>query len=358
MSFASCSDRANRALVRGSACAIVVASALLSGRAPAQAPPAVSPEAPAETADVEPADVEPERPTWRFRRGDRRVKVIVLAGSIGAFRRDPYASHLERMCTKVEVRNLSKTGLGAWALRKRFAEQVVDNPWVRPRAAENEEHWLVFGGGLNSVGSPFGTNHHIRRLFLLAHQSGVSVVGLTLTPWGDEADRRFRGLGGLTYRRATQRVSDFVLGRLTPREALGSHASSRGDAEAPWVPEELPDVAIDLYDSPLRDRDAAPRDLEAMREALRADRGWQRAHAHLDEATRALLFEAEALMAAELPRWYLRPELRSFDHVHPNAEGHRLIADIMCPRLPESWGCKCEDEPEDDVSAADLPPSK
>jgi hypothetical protein len=288
------------------------------------------------------ATTEPERPTWRFRRADKPVKVVVLAGSIGAFRREPYAAHLERMCSEVEVRNLSKTGLGAWALRKRFAEQVLDNPWVRPRAVEGEEYWLVFGGGLNSVGAPFTTNHHIRRLFLLAHENAFRVVGLTLTPWGDEADRRFRGLGGLEYRRATQVVSDFILGRLTPREALGSHASSRGDARAPWSSQELPDVAIDLYDSPLRDRDATVRDHDAMRQLVLDDRRWQREHADLDEPTRVLMREREAFMASELPRWYLRAELRSFDHIHPNAEGHRLIATIMCPQLPASWGCTCE----------------
>ena len=72
-----------------------------------------------------------------------------------------------------------------------------------------------------------------------------------------------------------------------------------------------------------------------------AGRGIGREHAHLDEATRVLLFESEALMAAELPRWYLRPELRSFDHIHPNAEGHRLIAATICPKVPENWGCTC-----------------
>ena len=48
-----------------------------------------------------------------------------------------------------------------------------------------------------------------------------------------------------------------------------------------------------------------------------------------------------AAMAAEIPRWFLREELRSFDHIHPNSEGHRLIAEAACPRLPASWGCEC-----------------
>jgi hypothetical protein len=329
MSFRSSNSRA-RSWARG---VVALCAALL--QAPAHAQPSEG------TDQTE----EPERASWRFRRDDKPVKVVVLAGSIGAFRRDPYSAHLERMCSKIEVRNLSKTGLGAWALRKRFAEQVVDNPGVRPRAADDTEHWLVFGGGLNSVGAPLTTNHHIRRLFLLAHQSGFKVVGLTLTPWGDEADRRFRGLGGLEYRKATLIVSNFVLGRLSPRQALGSHASSRGDADAPWVPEELPDVAIDLYDSPLRDREASPRELDEMRKAVLADRRWQRDHAHLDEVSRNVQLEVEASLAADLPRWYMRRELRSFDHIHPNAEGHRLIAEIMCPQLPGSWGCQCDTAP-------------
>jgi hypothetical protein len=308
--------------------------------------------------EVESETPAPERPTWRFRRDDKPVKVVVLAGSIGAFPRQPYASHIERMCSEVEVRNLSKTGLGAWALRKRFDEQVVDNPAVRPKSAEDQEHWLVFGGGLNSIGAPLSTNHHIRRLFLLAHRTGFRVVGLTPTPWGDDADRRFRGLGGLEYREATRTVADFILGRLGPREALGNHAGSRGDAEAPWEPEERPDVAIDLYDSTLRDREAGIRDLEAMRRAVREDKRWQREHAHLGEHLRVLKAETTAIRAAELPRWYLRPELRSFDHIHPNAEGHRLIAEIMCPQLPTSWGCTCPNSSAPEGDATSPPATK
>ncbi|HRI08397.1 MAG TPA: hypothetical protein PKW35_11290, partial [Nannocystaceae bacterium] len=45
--------------------------------------------------------------------------------------------------------------------------------------------------------------------------------------------------------------------------------------------------------------------------------------------------------AAAIPQWFLRAELRSFDHIHPNAEGHRRIAEYACPHLPASWGCEC-----------------
>ncbi len=281
-------------------------------------------------------------PTWRFKRDDRPVKVVVVAGSIGAWQRQPYAAEVERLCRNVEVKNLSKVGLGAWALKRRFEEQVLANRRVDPHA-EGTEHWLMFGGGLNSIGSPLTTNKHIRNLFVKAHAAGFKVVALSPTPWGDESDRRFRGIDGLKYRKATQAVTDFIMGRSSPRNALGSWAERRpGGADAPWLPEELADIAVDLYDSDLRDKNATLRDREAMREALRKDRTWQRQHADLDEVARVTALELDASMAAELPRWYLRAELRSFDHIHPNAEGHRLIAATMCPLLPESWSCTCE----------------
>ena len=100
-------------------------------------------------------------------------------------------------------------------------------------------------------------------------------------------------------------------------------------------------MAVDLYDSALRDASAEPRDLQAMRDALTSDRRWQRAHAKLTEDERARVLEEDARLAAEIPRFYLRQELRGFDDIHPNPEGHRLIAEIACPALPQSWGCSC-----------------
>jgi hypothetical protein len=303
--------------------------------------PALEPVAP-EPPTVETAEpvVEPP-PTWRFRHDDKPVKVVVLAGSIGAYSRQPYAVQLQSLCANVEVRNISKTGLGAWALKQRFEQQVLDNPHLRWNV-EGQEHWLVFGGGLNSVGNPRSNNHHMRRLFELAHRRGMKVVGLGLTPWGDERDKRWRGVAGLKSRRSTQHVVDFTMGRLTPEQALGTLASKRHvAADAPWDPSELADLGIDLYDSRLRDLEAPLRDLEPMRELLAASKEWQRAHAELDELQRQTKLEVDARALAEIPRWYLRKELRSFDHIHPNEDGHRLMAELMCPSLPESWGCVC-----------------
>lgn len=315
---------------------------------------------------VEPAtpEVEPA-PVWRFKYKERPVKVVVLAGSIGAWPKQPYAERFAAMCKNVEVRNLSKVGFGAFQLRQRFKQQFLDNPFVNLRDPGNE-YWLVFQGGLNSVGTPERTNHDIREMFLLAHAKGLKVVALSLTPWGDETDRkRWGGVGGLKYLRATRKVVDFVLGTLAPEEALGEFASRRaGGAEGPWQPEEVPEVAVDLYRSALRDEAAAPRDVEALRTSLAKDRVWQKSHEELDPAAREAALQKTAEEAAEIPRWFLRADLRSFDHIHPNTEGHRLIAETACPKLPESWGCTCPGAPPTtsadaktpDAAAAEAPP--
>lgn len=287
-------------------------------------------------------------PTWRFRHADRPVKVVVLAGSIGAWQRMPYARHLEQMCSAVEVKNLSKTGYGAWALKQRFRQQVLENRRVNLRNADHE-YWLVFQGGLNSVGTPEATNRHIRDLFVLAHGRGMKVIGLSLTPWGDDKDKRWRGIAGLTTWRHTKAVVDFVLGRSDPATALGRFVSRRSDPQAPWDPAELADIGIDLYDSALRDADAPMRDVEKMRTRLARDAKWKRAHADDEPAVREAALEADADLAARIPQWYLRSELRSFDHIHPNEDGHRLIATTMCPQLPAQWGCAC---PAPEASAA------
>jgi len=280
-------------------------------------------------------------PTWRFRAEDRPVKVVVIAGSIGAWRDHSYAERFETICARVEVKNLSTVGMGAYALKRRFIEQVLRNwnlRWRDPLL----EYWLVFQGGLNSVGTPAATNHHIRELFVKAHKRGFGVVGLTLTPWGDNADsKRWGPLTGLDYLRRTQRVVDFVLGNLSPEEALGSYGSRRGENAGAWRPDELADVRVNLYDSPLRDSSAPPRDVQLLRERFASQRSWQRAHKDLDALARAAALERDAGEAATVPQWWLREDLRAFDHIHPNTEGHALISALVCPSLPESWGCTC-----------------
>ncbi|UJR81917.1 hypothetical protein [Sandaracinus amylolyticus] len=285
-------------------------------------------------------------PDWRFVLRSRPVKVVLLAGSIGAWRDEPYGRLLHNWCGNAEVRNLSRVGYGAWQLYEHFRTEVLDNPRLTLGAPE-QEYWLVWNGGLNSAGVSHRTNHYIRRTFRDAHRRGMRVVGMTLTPWGSfDDERRWGGARGLETWRSTRRIVDFVMGRIPPREALGEHAQHRElDADAPWASEELADVRIDLYDSVLRDRGAAPRDVAEMRRVLEQDSRARRMLAAFPEAVRMARLDADSRILAELPRWFLRPEYRGFDPVHPNREGHRLIAETVCPQLPESWGCSCPSAP-------------
>ena len=304
----------------------------------AQEPPPIGPPGEADAPVAEPP------PTWRWKLADRPVKVVVLAGSIGAWPKQPYAERIQKLCKHVEVKNLSKVGFGAFQLRQRFKQQVLDR--LGELKAPGRELWLVFQGGLNSVGSPTRTNHDIREMFVLAHAKGFKVVGLTLTPWGDETDRRWAGIAGLRFLRSTTQVVDFVLGALSPADALGEFTRKRAaGADAAWQADERADVAVDLYRSALRAATAPLRDPAPLEKALAKDRPWQAAHKQLAPDARATALQADAALAAEIPRWFLRTELRSFDHIHPNAEGHRLIAEAACPSLPASWGCECPTTP-------------
>lgn len=280
---------------------------------------------------------------WSFRKADKPVKVVVIAGSIGAYAKRPYHERLEEVCTAIEVKNLSKTGIGAYAMKQRFRDEVLKNSAVDPKKRKDEESWVLLSAGTNNLYAPETANHHLKNLMVLGHMEGWKTVALSPTPWGTEKDPKHRGLEGLRRRDASQLVTDFLLGRLAPAEAFGDKASQRpAGATGPWDPLERPDVAVDLYDSDLRDRDAAARDEKALRIAIAKDRSWRRAHEGDDEATRDAALAADAKRAAELPKWFMKPSLRGFDDVHPNTDGHRVMAQAICPKLPESWSCACE----------------
>lgn len=286
-----------------------------------------------------------DNPDWRFLVRERPVKVVVLAGSIGAFRDRPYGRLLYEWCENAEIRNLSAVGAGAPQLYSRFRSEVLENPNV-PVGWRGHELWVLYGGGLNSAGRPQLTNHATHRLIRTAHRRHMRVVAMTLTPWGadGETDERWSGYGGLRALDGTRAIVDFVRGRLSPREALGRHVRNRGRGIAPndpWQDIERPDVVVDLYDSRLRDPDAPTWPVEEVAESLREDRRWRMVHAELPEAERERQLRQDARRLAQAPRFFLRPEYRGFDHVHPNRAGHRVIAETACPELPESWGCRC-----------------
>lgn len=279
-----------------------------------------------------PALADDEEPVgqWRYRKDDRPVKVIVIGGSIAAWAKGNFGHFLGHVCERTEIKNRAKTGYGAWALKKRFQAQFLKN-WSVKLKDERFEYWLMYAGGLNSIGMPEMTIHHTMKTFLAAHRHEVKVVALSLTPWGDSAAKRWKGWGGLDYLEKTRKVVDYVLGRLERNAALRRYAG-KAPEQTQWGPGELPDIAIDLYDSKLRDTAAEFRETERWAKEYDRKRALQKRWPDREQALKAL---------TEVPRWFMRKEYRSFDHIHPNRQGHRLIAQTACPRLPANWGCEC-----------------
>lgn len=275
------------------------------------------------------------RGTWAFTAADKPVKVVVLGGSVSAYGLGGYAQWLPWACGRIEVKNVAKEKLGASALKQRFVAQVLKNKKVDPKA---QETWLVFLGGLNSVGTPEAANVDVARTFQLAHDAGLHTMGLTINPWGSEDDRRWKGVDGIAYWEHTQKAVDFVMGRLTPEQAFGKAAAGR----ASYAPGELPDVGVDVWDGALRNRDAKPRTEKAMTHSAKVSK-WLRARlAGLEGAARDAAFAGYVQQAMKLPQWFMRPEYVAFDPVHPNAAGHKEIARAVCAKAPPSWGCDCK----------------
>ncbi|MEZ4266734.1 MAG: hypothetical protein R3F39_10175 [Myxococcota bacterium] len=274
--------------------------------------------------------------TWRFRDEARPIKVVVIGGSVSAWPKGGFGEFVEAACPRVEVVNRGKARLGALQLKKRFKKQVLQNR--RVDAKSYESMWMIFNGGLNSVGMPERTNGWVADVLKAAKEAGIGTIALSIGPWGDDKDRRWRGAGGLRYQDVTRLTVDYLMGRVSPEDAFGPEAAGRTEYE----PGELPDIAVDLYDSALRDKGAEPREEEPTRRQVSLERTVKAQLAEIpDEGARAARLDALVQQARELPRWYLREELRAFDHIHPNLDGHRVIAETMCPKLPAAWGCQC-----------------
>lgn len=272
---------------------------------------------------------------WRFKLKDRPVKVVIVGGSVSAWPRGGYGQFLQSTCSRVEVVNRGKARLGAKALRRRLTSQVFRNR--RIDLAAHESSWLIFHGGLNSISTPQATNREVARALKAAHAKGMKTIGLTVGPWGSEGDKRWRRAGGLRYRAWTALSVDFLMGRLSAEEAFG-----RSRAASDYVEGERPDVAVDIYDSILRDSAAPLRENKRMARFVTIDDWVKRTLKGVvgeERQARLATFTEDAL---SLPRWFMKRELHAFDHVHPGIEGHRLIAQTMCPKMPEAWGCACD----------------
>src|SRR5215813_3180920 len=162
--------------------------------------------------------------SWTFNDADRPVKAVAIGDSIAAYPLGSFVAFLQAACPRLEVVNLAKPMLGAEAIRERFIHQVLHNPHIN--LSDEQEVWMIYQGGLNSVEEPTMTNHHIRWTFVDAHRAGLQVMGISLLPWGSEHDRRWREINGLKTWYHTRQVVDFVMGRLSPTDALGPYATT------------------------------------------------------------------------------------------------------------------------------------
>jgi hypothetical protein len=274
--------------------------------------------------------------SWTFNDADRPVKAVAIGDSIAAYPQGSFVAFLQAACPRLEVVNLAQPLIGADAIRERLIQQVLRNPHIDLH--DEQEVWMIYQGGINSVQDPAKTNHHIRWTFVDAHRAGLKVMGISLLPWGSERDRRWREIHGLKTWYSTRQVVDFVMGRLSPTEALGPYARHHPGM---WQADELPDIAIDVYDSALRDREAPLRQLSDVQSLMRHT-PWIQAQLYgLSEAEQDDKISTYVRQTLALPRWYLHKRFQALDHFHPNREGHRLVAQLACNKAPETWECQC-----------------
>ena len=273
---------------------------------------------------------------WQFKKHDRPIKAVIIGGSISAYTAGNFGEYLEAACPKLEVVNKAKSRLGAHHLYQRFQRQVLRNPRLNLKAHET---WLLYHGGLNSVGAPHRTNDAIRKTFLEAHQAGIKVVGLSLLPWGSERDRRWRGARGLKTHHQTRLVVDFVLGRLKPKAALGYHYRGVDNA---WAPGELPLISVDLYDTMIRDAGASRRTGYSLARSVKRNPWVKSQLANLSAEDKDRLLGSYVEQAHALPQWFMRKDIQYMDHFHPNSVGHRMMAGYVCDKLPPQFACQCQ----------------
>ncbi len=278
--------------------------------------------------------------TWRFSDDSKAVKIVVIGGSVAAYEAGSFGQWVQHTCKSVEVVNRAKAKLGAAELRQRLIAQVLKNRRVDPKSKET---WLLFLGGLNSVGTPEKTNVEVGKAFRAAHDAGLKTLGISINPWGSEDDRRWKGVEGLAYWEHTQKTVDFLLGRLTPAEAFGKDAAALTDAKdaTRFGTGVLPDIGVDVWDSTLRDRSAKARDRDKLTKAAKRSEWVKKRLATVPEAEREAKLAALVEQAATLPQWFMPKELHAFDAIHPNGDGHKEIARAICKKAPASWGCDC-----------------
>ncbi len=244
---------------------------------------------------------------------DRPHRAVVLGGSITAHPAN-FGKFIQYGCTGVELVNYGKARLKSSHLLRRFRQKVLGDEQLMAQL-KGRQPWLLYLGGLNGIYLPKRVRRNIAETIELAHKRGFRVMALTLPPWGSLRDRRFRAFEGLFQLRATALVNDFIIAK-----------PSRS-----WSKSQLADVAINIYDSKLRDRRAPLRGAAQLQDAFATSRYKRRRRSQ-----RRLIQQAR-----RVPRMFMRKRYRGRYHFHPNWRGHRLIAKLICVRAPRQWACDC-----------------
>lgn len=263
---------------------------------------------------------------------ERTHKAVVIGGSISKYYAGNFGQFLHYGCKDLEVMNRGEVGAGAAKLLANLRSQVLETKPVLAAMGEGKG-WILLQGGLNSVGAPESTLWSLTRLVQAAHGAGLKVLALTVTPWGSDDDPRFDAWNGLRLHRATELVAEGLLGKVAPSRALGRRAAQRQVSKDEWTPEELPDVAVDLWRSVLRVGAKAPlRPAEPLRQTF-ASSPWRKLVDQREQWVEA---------ARAVPRQFMDSKYRDFDHVHPNTAGHKLMAALACQQAPAQWQCDCD----------------
>jgi hypothetical protein len=255
---------------------------------------------------------------------NRPYKAVVIGGSISRYFAGNFGEFLHHGCKSLEVINRGEVGAGGAKLKKNLQKEVIAKPEVLG-PMQGGKGWILFQGGLNSVMQIKGTVKQLAELFALAHSADLQVVALSLTPWGSDGDSRFAGWKGLQLHEATAAVSRFLLKQAGKDTIFGG-------SPAKFMAEELPDIAVDLWNSDLRDSGAALRP-ESQLAATFATSPYRRDVDRRDSWIAA---------ARAVPRHFLAKTYQGFDHTHPNGQGHRLMAALVCQQAPQEWQCDCD----------------
>lgn len=259
--------------------------------------------------------------------------VLSVGDSIAAYPHGSYTAILSKVCAMADFYSYALPRKNPAAVIKSLRQDFSINKNFKPLLAKQDK-WMILQGGINSVDSPDFTIKSLLATQRFAKLRGYKVISLSLTPWGDKSDPRWQGTKALLSMAATTKIVDFALRKKSPK-ALGL------SAKTVWAPSETPEITIDLFYSELRHLNAKPWVTEKFKQKVQQTRLFKKLALGLPFQQKASRLESLAQAYAKFPQYFLAPEYRSFDHIHLNRLGHKIIAEKICRRMSKTWKCQC-----------------